>query len=346
MRCRTHLWLSMLLELAAAWVGAIGAGNAAEHVPAYALIERIAGPDGGGWDYTTVDVATRRLYVARDAGILAMDLETRQITPVAIPGERDHIAVPLTDRGLIVSTNGGRNTATVFDTRLRKVLASISVGRSPDAAVYDPATQWVAVMNHRGGTISLIDPTKAAVVKTIDVGGILEFAAVSGDGLLFVNVESQNEIAVIDLVAGRVLRRMALAGCEGPSGLAYDGEDGLVASVCGNGITKILHAADGSEVASIQTGLGSDGLIFDAARKLLFVPAGKDGTLTLIALGKGREPCRQQRLKTAPGARLGALDAKTGRLYLPTAEAGPLPPGQRRPSIVPGTFALLVVGTP
>jgi hypothetical protein len=44
-----------------------------------------------------------------------------------------------------------------------------------------------------------------------------------------------------------------------------------------------------------------------------------------------------------PLARLGALDTKTGRLYLPTAQAKPVPdPGERR-TLIPGTFAILVL---
>jgi hypothetical protein len=43
-----------------------------------------------------------------------------------------------------------------------------------------------------------------------------------------------------------------------------------------------------------------------------------------------------------PG-RLGALDPKSGRIYLPTAQAKPVPdPGERR-TLIPGTFAVLVL---
>jgi DNA-binding beta-propeller fold protein YncE len=311
--------------------------------PAYAVLERIPGPDGG-WDYTTIDAGARRLYLGRDPGVLTMDLETRKITPVAVPGEGVHGATPVGDTGLVVSTNGDKNTVTIFAGQTNKVVGSVKVGNSPDASAYDPSTKLVAVMNHRGGTVSLIDASKPAVVKTIPVGGELEAAAASGDGQLFVNVANKHEIAVLDLAAGKVVRRMVMTGCEDPSGLAYDAADGLLASVCSNGVTKILHAADGKEVASLKTGLGSDGLIFDPSRKLLFVPAGKSGTLTVIGLGADKTPEVLQTVKTASGARLGALDAKTGRLYLPSAKLGPPVPPDPWPTVVPGTFALLVVG--
>jgi hypothetical protein len=42
-------------------------------------------------------------------------------------------------------------------------------------------------------------------------------------------------------------------------------------------------------------------------------------------------------------SRLGALDPKTGRLYLPTAEAKAIPDPRQRRTLIPGTFALLVV---
>ena len=309
----------------------------------YAVLDHIPGPDGG-WDYTSVDADARRLYLGRDPGVMTMDLETRKITAMAVAGEGVHGATPVGDTGLVVSTNGDKNTVTIFEGQTNKVVGTVKVGTAPDASVYDPTSKLVAVMNHRGGTVSLVDAAKATVARTIPVGGELEFAAASGDGHLFVNVANKHEIAVLDLAAGKVVRRMVLKDCEDPSGLAYDAADGLVASVCKNGVTKILHAADGAEVASLKTGLGSDGLIFDASRKLLFVPAGKDGTLTVVALSADKPPKVLQTLKTAPSVRLGALDTKTGRLYFPSAKLGPPVPPEPWPSVVPGTFTILVVG--
>ena len=311
----------------------------------YAIVDRISGPDGG-WDYATIDAAARRLYLGRDAGVLTMDLETRNIVPVAVPGAGVHGATPVGDTGLVVSTNGDKNTVTVFEGASNKVKGSIKVGKSPDASVYDSGTGLVAVMNHADGTVSLVDPLKLKVDGTIKVGGELEAAATDGRGRLFVNVASMHQVAVLDVAKRTVLRRMNLKGCEDPSGLAYDAEDGLVASVCGNGVTKILRAADGHELATLKTGFGSDGLIYDQHRKLLFVPAAKDGTLAVIALSADKPPALVQSVKTASGARLGALDSKTGRIYLPMAKMGPPIPPDPWPSVVPKTFAILVVAQP
>jgi YVTN family beta-propeller protein len=309
----------------------------------YSVLDRIAGPSGG-WDYTTVDPAVGRLYLARDGGVLSMDLSSHAITPIAVKGEGVHIAQPVGDTGLVLVTNGDANAVTIFEAKTNKVVGTVKVGNTPDAAVYDPSTKLVAVMNHRGGTVSLVDASKATLVRTIRVGGELEFAAPSGDGKLFLNVVSKHEVAVLDLNAGKVVRRYVMKGCEDPSGLAYDAADGLVASVCGNGVTKILRAASGREIASLETGPGSDGLIWDAARKLLFVPSPKEEQLTAVALSPTGATVVQH-IKTGPGARLGAVDPKTGLLYLPSAKMGPPKPPKPWPTVIPGTFAILVVGT-
>ena len=241
-------------------------------------------------------------------------------------------------------TNGRSNSVTVFEADSGKVLGTVAVGAEPDAAVFDPSTGLVAVMNHEGGTVSLVDAGKLVVVRTIKVGGELEFAGATGTGRLWVNVADKAQVAALDLTTGKVVGRYALKGCKDPSGFAYDAARQLIASVCGNGVTKVLRASSGAEVATLKTGLGSDGLILDEARGLLFVPAGRDATLTVVDLAHGKRPVILQRVTTAPGARLGALDAKTGRIYLPTAQFGPPVPPSRWPSVRPGTFAILVVG--
>ena len=56
-----------------------------------------------------------------------------------------------------------------------------------------------------------------------------------------------------------------------------------------------------------------------------------------------------QNLTTQQGARTMAFDSANGRIYLVTAEFGPRPAPtaqtpRPRPSIVPGSFTVLVVG--
>src|SRR5271168_907072 len=114
-----------------------------------------------------------------------------------------------------------------------------------------------------------------------------------------------------------------MKNCEEPTGLAYDSTDRLVVSVCSNGMVKFIASESGKEVASVKVGAGADGLVYDSKRNYVFSFGGDDGTLSIIAVNGRKNIALAQTLKTKPGARLGALDPKTGRVYIPSASFGP-----------------------
>ena len=137
----------------------------------------------------------------------------------------------------------------------------------------------------------------------------------------------------------RVEARFPLQGCDGPTGIAYDPASREVLSACGNGVV-IVSAADGHQIARLPIGKGADGAAFDAKRHIALVPAGRDGSLTLIRLQP--VPLVVGQIATAVSARTIALDPVTGRAYLPSAALAP-PIGSARPKAVPGSFRVLVV---
>jgi DNA-binding beta-propeller fold protein YncE len=299
-----------------------------------AVTGEIHGADGR-FDYAAVDPAARRLYVARGDGVMSIDLATGAVTPSLIPGNLVHAVVPLPgDR--ILSTNGGTDTATLSDTQGRPIVKDIPTGKKPDAAVFDPKSHLVYVMDGDAGDVTMIDPKTGTSPGRIAIGGKLEFAAADGAGHVFVNIEDKAEMAVIDTATRQVTKRIALSGCEEPSGLALDPEHHVLLSVCQNGKAVAVSATDGGILATLDIGRGPDAAIFDARRQVFFVPCGKDGTLVAITERNGKLAVARV-IPTAIGARTGALDPTTGKLYLPTAK----PSADRTP--VAGTFRVLVV---
>ena len=93
----------------------------------------------------------------------------------------------------------------------------------------------------------------------------------------------------------------------------------------------------------LAIGMGPDAVILDAARRFAFIPCGKDGTLTQVALDGPGGPAVLAAIKTEVGARTGAVDPTTGNLYLPTAKFNPPIAPATRPSPIPGTFHVVVV---
>ena len=181
-----------------------------------------------------------------------------------------------------------------------------------------------------------------AVLARIPVGGAPEAGAVDDHGLVYTHLEDHNSVVVIDAAAMKVKATYEMKGCEEPSGIAFVTGKGLILSACRNGIARITAADTGKEVASVPIGAHPDSAFFDEKRRLGFVPCG-DGTLTVINFATS-QPKVVEVVKTKAGARTGALDPVTGFVYLPTADLGPPEKPGGRPSIVPGTLKLLVVG--
>lgn len=83
-------------------------------------------------------------------------------------------------------------------------------------------------------------------------------------------------------------------------------------------------------------------MMLDAKRRLAFIPCGKDGVLDILSLD-GLVVRRVGRVRTATGARTGALDPSTSTIYLPTAATRPSSTQGGRPTPASGTFRVLVV---
>lgn len=293
----------------------------------------------GLWDYAAVDPSTRRLLVGRMSAVQTVHLTNETFGPMLAPGQHVHAVLPLPGNRVLY-TNGDSNTAAVVDGS-GAVLATLPTGRKPDGAIYDPSLGDVLVMNGTDGTVTRIDDRSAdpKVAGTIVVGGKLEAPAVDGDGHLFVNVEDRNALAIVSLEgAGRLVRQVPLPGCEAPSGLAFDPDSALLVSACENGVALVLDK-EGTVKARLPIGPHPDAAIADPAHHRVFVPSGGDGTVSEIVLDGTPHVGRVWR--TRDGARTGAYDPATERLYLPYG-AVIRTPGQAS-RLAPGSFGILVM---
>ena len=116
---------------------------------------------------------------------------------------------------------------------------------------------------------------------------------------------------------------------------------------CGNAMMAVVEAAGGKVVATVPIGKGVDANGFDPGTGLAFSSNG-EGTLTVVREDPAGRFVVQETVPTERGARTMALDEKTHRVFLATADFGPPPsptPEQPhpRPSMVPDSFRILVV---
>jgi len=301
----------------------------------------------GGWDYVALDTAGHRLFIARQNRVMVVDQESGRLL-AEIPGlDRAHGIAFAYQAGHGFATSGRDSAVTMFDLKTLKVLGHTTVAPDDDAILFDLASQHVFTFNGDAHSASVLDPASGARVGTIDLGTGPEFGVSAGDGSLYVNLEDAGAVAQLDAAALRVTRRWSLAPCESPSGLAIDRAHHRLFSVCRNKVMAISDATAGKLITTLPIGGGVDAAAFDPGTGLAFASNG-DGTLTVVHEDGPDAFHVVANVPTRRGARTMALDERSHRVYLVTAEFGPTPAAaagqpRPRPPIVPGTFALMVL---
>jgi len=316
---------------------------------AYHFVTQIPIGGEGDWDILTIDSAASRLYLSHATKVVVVDLNTNTVTGeiADTPGVHAFVAVPEVQRGF--SSNGKESKSSVVDLTTLKTTSKINTGSNPDAVVYEPRHGEVYIFNHTGNSATVINSKTATVSATIPLGGTPEFAAVDqAAGRVYCNIEDKSDVAVIDADKHEVVARWSLSPGEEPTGIALDAAHHRLFAACHNKILVMLDTNTGKVIATVPIGAGVDGCAFDDVTQLAFTSCG-DGTTTIAKEETPQKLTVVETLKTEPGARTMALDPKTHRIYLPTAQFQPPPspsPGASpgRASVVPNTLKLLVYG--
>ena len=308
----------------------------------YHIVNQVRIGGEGGWDYLTVDEAARRLYVSHATHVVVVDLDADKVVGDIpdTPGVHGIALAPGLNKGFI--SNGRGNNVMAFDLATLKATGTVATGENPDSIRYDATSNRVFAFNGRSRNATVIDAKTNAVAATIPLPGKPEFAVADGKGHLYVNIEDTAEIAEIDAAKAAMTKKYALTGCDGPSGLAMDTRNRRLFSVCGNKVMAISDPDAGKVVATAPIGAGADGAAFDPATGYAFSSNG-DGTLTILQQSSGQWGVLEN-VVTERGARTMALDEKTHKVYLPTAQPGPPPAAGGRAPFLPDSFKVIVVG--
>lgn len=301
----------------------------------------------GGWDYLSLDTVGHRLFVARQDRVMVLDPVSGKLQ-AEIPGlNRAHGIAFDYAGGKGFATSGGDSSVVIFDLKTLRVTGRTIAAPDADAVLFDPATKRIFTFNGDSRSASVIDAASGNKVGTIDLGGGPEFAVSAGDGKLYVNLEDSSAIVEIDAAAMKVLRRWPLAPCQSPSGLAIDRAHHRLFSGCHNKVMAISDAQAGKVITTVPIGEGVDANRFDPGTQLAFASTG-DGTITVVHEDGPDTYSVVANVATKRGARTMEVDLASHVVYTVSADFGPPPAPtperpRPRPSIVPGTFALLVL---
>jgi YVTN family beta-propeller protein len=312
----------------------------------YRIIKEIKLGGEGSWDYATIDSDARRLYVSHNTHTVVVDPDTGKVVGDIPDTQGVHGIAIAADANRGFTSNGRTNNVTIFDRNTLKVIGQVKTGENPDGIVYEPTSGRVFTFNGRSKDSTVINAKSGAVESTIALGGKPEFPVADGKGYVFANIEDTSEIVQIDAKKMAVTKRYSIKPCDSPSGLAIDTKNRRLFSVCDGNIMVVSDPDAGKVIATPPIGQGPDGAAFDPTTGTAFSSNG-DGTLTAVREVGGKWQAVET-LATRKGARTITFDEKTHNLYLPAADLGPPAAGTQsarpRPTIIPDTFKILVVG--
>jgi len=282
----------------------------------------------GGTDYVAVEAATGRVFVSRGDHMMVVDGATGKVLGDITNTPGVHGAGIASKAGHGFTTNGGDMTVTMFDLKTLAVIKRIMVGPGLDGIMYDEPDDKIILTNHSRpiGTLTALDPKTGDIIATAELEDTApEGAAADGKGHIFVNNEGKNTIQVIDVKTWKATASWPLAPCEGPTGIAYDKATNRIFSGC-NKNSVVVDATTGKVVATIANGTRVDALGWDPSKKLIYVPNGAEGNVTVAHQDSADKYTVVATVPTFAGAKTITVDPNTHNVYLFQPERGPAPP--------------------
>jgi DNA-binding beta-propeller fold protein YncE len=282
----------------------------------------------GGTDYVTVEPATHRVFVSRSTHMMVVDGSTGKVIGDIPNTPGVHGAGLATKAGHGFTTNGGDQTVTMFDLKTLAVIKQIQVGAGLDGIMYDEPDDLIILTRHSrpSGTLTALNPNTGDIVATVDLEDTgPEGAAADGKGHIYVNNEGKSTMQVIDVKTWKATASWPLAPCDGPTGIAYDQASNRVLVGCSRN-SVVVDPTNGKVVATIQNGTRVDALGWDPAQKLMYVPNGGEGNVTVVHQDSPDTYTVVATVPTFPGAKTITVDPTTHTAYLFQPERGPAPP--------------------
>ena len=269
------------------------------------------------FDYTSVDPSRNQLYVAHmDASrLLVVDLHTRRIVrTLPAPGVHGVIAVPREHRAYASATDA--HEAITIDTRSGRIVAHAPAGDYPDGLAYDPVERRVFVSDESGGVETVLNAAGHRIA-TISLGGEagnVQYDA--GSHHVLVDVQSRDDIAVIDPRRNTIIRRIPLPGCDHDHGLNVDSARRLAFVACdGNARLLTLDLRRMRVTGTATVGSSPDVLALDTSLHRLYVAAESGVVAVFAEHAHGLTKLGQALL--APYAHTVAVDSRTHLVYFP-----------------------------
>jgi DNA-binding beta-propeller fold protein YncE len=331
------------IAIALSWLATVPSAHAGYHI-----VRSIPVGGDGGWDYLEADTAARRLYIAHENTVVVIDMDSLKVVGEVAncPGMGGVALAPELNRGF--TANGTDDTVTVFALDTLKPLARWkATGKRPNQILYEPFTKRVFTFNSTGRNATAFDAVTGQVLGTIPLDGRTEFPVADGRGMIYDSLLDKATVVAIDARSLKVTATYPLAPHTEPAGTTMDPITRRLFVGCHSQSFLVLDADTGKILATFPIGARNDAAKFDPGLKLAFASNG-DGTLAVVREDSADKFTFVETVKTEFGARTMAVDPKTHRLFVPSADYEPAPAasGEKaaaRRKMVEGSFRVLVL---
>jgi DNA-binding beta-propeller fold protein YncE len=249
----------------------------------------LKGDVAGRFDHFAADLQHHRLFVVpKDfKSILVVDLRSGElIHKIDQLGEPQGVLYRA-DLDTIYVADGERGTVEIIDGKTYQTTKSVKLRLNADAIAYDPASQYLYVVN--GGAdarmahsfISAVDTARGETVGEIEVDGdTLEAMALeSASPTMYVDNRAKNAVEVINRDTHAMLATWPVTRGKTMVALAFDEANHRLFVGCRDGHIVIFDTLTGKEMQALSIGSGIDDLVFDAASKRIYAACGGSGTV-------------------------------------------------------------------
>jgi hypothetical protein len=335
-----------------AFVGIASVAYAADAYVGYHVAKVIPLPGKNPrWDHVSVDPENRNVLIGRrDQGVWVYNIDSGQVKQVENTKGTNGAAIA-PELGIGMSDNGTFDSVTVFDLKTLAVKQQIKLMNDTDGVGWEPVTKTAYTNNGDSGTLTLFDPVTGKLGETIALNNTKhpEFFTADGKGRVFVALQDQNKIAVVDFKTKKLATTWPV-DCQSPTGMYYDDKSDRLFTSC-RGAKPVMAVVDpntGKTVTTIPIGVNTDAVLWNPIEKFVMSPNGGAGTLSVVKQDSPDAYHLVETVATRINARTGTVDPKTGTVFLVAPESTlPAPPqegGKAPPTkYISDTFAIIVI---
>lgn len=271
----------------------------------------------GGFDLMAVDLAGQRLFIAAEDNHSIEVLDLAAMKPLrSVPGfdEPKWFNYRPEAKRLYVATAGdGRVTALNAET-----LEPVKVYQFREKCNnlrYDATRKLLFVgVGKTFGTLGVIDTREDKIQGEIPLANFPKQFEIDSN-LIYANVPSAGHVAVVDIAKGTVTATWPVTEGKENVPMGLDSQHRRLFVGCVSGKLVIFDMAAGKSIASLDIGKGSDGIYYDAKRKLIYISCAA-GVIEVIRQQDADHYLSVAKISTADGAGTSLFVPELDELFL------------------------------